>query len=150
MGTPQCTYPAPLAEPTDKRWEQCDGGPLVASPHGSFGVNQDVVVDLATGQAVVNLDLGASDLPAWNDRFEGPLGVEVVGWSGGNVLLKVTYASPAQSTPSTGGAWTITPAYVGVRCSALVSDVDTVTDVGNGACERIPHPMDVVAVERSS
>lgn len=131
LDSPQCTYAAPLERPTAREWEHCEEGPLVRSPHGTLGANQSAVVDLATGGVVA--ELGLPGMPAWNDP-ESPVRVDVVGWSGEDVLLHVSYAGTQHTTPSGEGSWITTPVYVGVRCAATT-----------GACERIPHAVDVVA-----
>jgi len=133
LDSPQCTYAAALETPATRQWEYCEGGPLVRSPHGTFGVNEIAVVDLATGQVHVGLNLGMPGQPAWNDP-DTPFRVDVVGWSGQDVLLSVSFTGPQHSTSVGANSWITTPVYVGVRCEATT-----------GVCQRVPHAMDVVA-----
>ena len=128
---PQCNYATPLTDLTDRLWEQCEGGALVADPSGALAANEVGVVDTATGEFVVRFDLGSDQIVQFAQ--EGEIGASVAAWSGDDVVFRLSSTDEVASTPAPGGAWTYNPAYVGVRCSA-----------STGACERLPHPIDAV------
>lgn len=131
---PQCNYAAPLTNLGERLWEQCEGGPLVPARTGALAANQAGVVDVATGAFVARFDLRTDNLLRWDQGWpDTGTAVQVAGWSGDDVLIRLSSTDGIATTPAPGGGFTYNPAYVGVRCSA-----------STGACERLPHPIDAI------
>ena len=136
--TPWCTFAVPLTDPSSQLWSVCGGGPAVIDPIGALGATQLGAFDVATGEPVSTFDLGPDQIHQWEPwSFEpgGDIGIDarVVGWSGDDAVVQLSYAIPSSTTPDDGGGWTVNPWYVFVRCGATT-----------GHCERLPHPVDVL------
>jgi hypothetical protein len=106
-------------------WMACSDESDVFVVGTDFGALGDTVYDLSSGDETRKFDLS----PAASEGVFYDL--EAIGWeSPTNVIIRIAgyeVADPRSQSPANGS-------YVAVRCSVVT-----------GACERLPHPVDVVA-----
>jgi hypothetical protein len=119
-----CSYAYRVPGTGEPAWMTCDnarGAVMIVGPrYGAVGTN---VYDVVDGALVTGLELPEAS------RFD----IAPIGWETPTALILRVISYEAYGEAKASGA-TMPPRYAAVRCR-----------VDSGVCERLPHPVDVIA-----